>query len=152
MSKISRLNGWQRLWILLSTTYLIGVVSIAVLLFPKKADYLSTRVYDTINLTIKHVPELQGSYAYQIRDDYKDLSDQEVIKRIHAKFKDKIDYSEIERDYGTKLERLPSEKAKAVGIWFLVWLIPSLATYVLGWSVAWVIRGFKKQKVERTET
>ena len=64
MSKISRLNGWQRLWILSSKIYLIGVVSIAVLFFPKKADYLSTRVSDTINLTIKHVPELQGSYAY----------------------------------------------------------------------------------------
>jgi hypothetical protein len=143
MSKISRLNGWQRLWILLSTIYFIGVVSIAVLLFPKKADYLSTRVYDTINLTIKHVPDLQGSYAYQVRDAYKDLSDEEVINKIHAKFKDKVDYSEIESDYGRKIEGLSSEKAKALGIWFLVWLIPSLATYALGRSVGWVISGFK---------
>jgi hypothetical protein len=143
MSKISRLNGWQRLWILLSTIYFIGVVSIAVLLFPKKADYLSTRVYDTINLTIKHVPDLQGSYAYQVRDAYKDLSDEEVINKIHAKFKDKVDYSEIESDYGRKIEGLSSEKAKAAGIWFLVWLIPSLATYALGRSVGWVISGFK---------
>ena len=91
--------------------------------------------------------------ATQIRDDYKDLSDEEVIKKIHAKFKDKIDYSEIEGDYGRKLERFSSEKAKAVGIWLLVWLIPTLATYALGWSVGWVIRGFKpRKKVERMET
>ncbi len=116
-----------------------------VVLFPKKSDYLSTRVYDTINLAIEHVPELKGAYAYKIREAYKDLSDEEVIEKIHAKFKDKVDYSKIEKEYNRRLEGLSLEQPKAIGIGFVMWLIPTLVVYLLGWGVGWVIRGFTQR-------
>ena len=144
MNVLSRLNGWQRLWVLVCVTYFLAVASFSVLLLPKKSDYLSTRVHDTIDLTIKNVPELQGSYVYQIRDAYGDLPDDEVVKRIHNKFKGKIDYSDIEEKYKARLSKLSLEQAKAVGIGFLLWLVPVVFVYVFGWAIGWVIKGFKR--------
>jgi len=144
MSVLSRLNGWQRLWVLVSVIYFLFAVSFIVLFLPKKSDYLSTRVHETIDLTIKNVPELRSSYVYQVRDAYGDLSDDEVVKRIHSKFKGQIDYSKIEEEYATRLAKLSSEQIKAVGTGFLLWLVPVVFIYLLGWAIGWVIKGFKR--------
>ncbi len=146
MTVLSRLNGWQRLWLLVSVIYFLLVVSLTALLLPKKSDYLRTRVYDTINLIIKNIPELRGSYAYQIRDAYPELSDDDVVKRIHSKFKGQVDFSSIEDEYNARLAKLPSAQAEAFGIGFLFWIVPVALTYLLGWAIGWVIKGFRRNK------
>jgi hypothetical protein len=145
MSVLSRLSGWQRLWLVLSVIYLIAVAAFTVILMPKASQYLSSRVYDTVRTIKDNVPELSGMYVYQIREAYSDFSDEEIIQKIHEKYKDEVDFDAIEKKYRNKMSRLPSMRAKFIGLGLLFWVAPIVLVYILGISVGWIVKGFKKE-------
>ena len=103
MSILSRLNGWQRLWLVLSVIYLIVVAGFTVTLMPKASQYLSSRVYDTVRTIKDNVPELSLNTSlstFEIREAYSDLSDEELIQIIHnLRVQSSHDYGWIQRDY-----------------------------------------------------
>jgi ABC-type glycerol-3-phosphate transport system permease component len=131
-----RLSGWQRLWIVFAVLYLLPVVGFTAMVFPKQSDIARTRLYDTIRAVREY---------REANEPDSNLSDEEVIKRLHDKWGRKVDFSQIEAEYKQKVEALPMERAKAVGIAFLVWFIPVLLIYAIGMTVAWVIRGFRRE-------
>lgn len=145
-----RLNGWQRLWVVLAVIYLLPVVGFTIALFPKQRDLVSSRVYDSIRAVGEYREKndsgfrFEGAFSFRAKY-YSDISDDEIIKGLHEKWGSKVDFSKIEVEYKQKLDALPAERAKAVGIALLAWLVPVLAVYVLGLAVTWIIRGFRRE-------
>jgi len=145
MSVLSKLSGWQRLWLVLSVIYLIVVAAFTIILMPKASQYSSSMVHDTIQTTIDNVPKLSNMYVYQIREAYSDFSDEELIQKIHEKYKDEVDFDAIEKKYRNKMSHLPSVRAKFIGLGLLFWVAPIVLVYILGISVGWIVKGFKKE-------
>ena len=145
-----RLNGWQRVWVVVTILYLVPVCVVAIDSFPKARDYARTRIHDSIEAVGRHMETTTAGYtfegAYAVRQKYYGgLSDEEIIDRLNAKFKGKVDFSRIELEYLRKLDGLRGEQAKVIGYAFMWWLIPSSCLYLLGLAVAWVIRGFRDE-------
>ena len=70
-----------------------------------------------------------------------------VIARLKANPEDKKRYDAIMAEGATKMQtKLSKERATIAVTAFLYWLGGSVAAYIAGWIVAWVIRGFKQPK------
>jgi hypothetical protein len=82
-------------------------------------------------------------------EDFLDLKDKEIISGLHQKYGDSIDFSAIESEY--KENELKYEKDKKrflfkyVASAFAFWIIPMIAVYILGLSIGWVVKGFRKK-------
>jgi len=81
---------------------------------------------------------------YQLQDIYRDIPDEELIRKIHKKYGEQFQFEKIEDEYKRKLNNHQKEQLKGVGIGLLFWIVPVVLLYLLGRSVGWVIRGFKK--------
>ncbi len=144
---MKRLNGWHRLWLALSVIWLLAVAAFTIAFIPKASDYGSSRLYDSINAVNRHLeredPTRGQEAAWTTRSKYSDLSDEEVLVRLHDKYKGKVDFQSIETEYRRKIARLPTERTEVVGIALLAWLVPVTVVYALGLTLAWIIRGFR---------
>jgi len=145
-----RLNGWQRLWVILSALYLIGVIAVAMTLLPKQESLDDSRVYESISAVVTHIEKTEKASVsegpYTIRSKhYSDLSNEQVIDRLHSKWNGQVDFTKIEKDYKDKTSALPMERAKVGGFALLAWLIPVATVYVLGLAIGWIIRGFRRE-------
>lgn len=143
------LNGWQRLWIVLSVLLVLPVGWVSFHTAPKAKDLIDWRVSQSIELVGKHLEATTPGYKYEGRltvrqEYYSDLSDEQIIDRLHSKFADKVDLAKIDLEYEKKQAALPVEIGKHAGLALLAWLLPVGVVYALGTAVAWVIRGFKK--------
>lgn len=94
------LNGWQRIWVVLAVLFLIlpGLL-LLVEEFPNEEEIYHSWAYDTVELTLQ-LKEFEKLSYWSIRDKYKDLPDQELIKRIQDKYSDStrgynLDFTEI---------------------------------------------------------
>jgi hypothetical protein len=144
-----KLNGWQRLWVVLLAMYAVPVSLIAVESWPQADAHATARLYESLDLVGKHMESTTPGYSfegsYSVRQKYySDLTDDQIIERLHAKFGDKISFDRIELNYLRKLRDLPKERFELVAYGFAAWLLPALAAYLLGASMGWVRRGFRR--------
>ena len=191
-----RLNGWQRLWIVVSILYLIPVVGIAALAWPTP-EATSHRDEFIKRLPAELRAQVEGAYRseYDWKEAWKrrggdsfqpDTAAQgKPTKTISGRRRASTaretgpDLAALNRDLtdlpgpayfdnGAVLDIRAAKKGDAepdvrVGraYWEIVeteirharlaliggaalwWVIPSVALYALGWSVAWVRRGFR---------
>jgi len=174
--KLKNLNGWQRLWVVVSVVWFVACVvlliqdaSRATLRLDRQLDTAlaerrSEWVYATIQavppsdfkLSLPGMPEgfvLDNPTTDQIRDFYKNWSDEELARAIHDRFPE-VDFGQVNADYeqavaGLQLERQQdTTDLRLIGIGvFALWLVPSVGVYLLAWGgwrvVLWVWRGFK---------
>lgn len=143
-----KLNGWQRLWVVLTIVYLLTVAWISSFTFPKASNYLSTRVYDSLDAVGHYLEKEQPGFRYEggwatRTKYYADLPEEQIVPKLHEKYQGRVDFSPIETRYRQAIEGLAKEKLRFVGVAFLVWLTPVVAFYLLGWAAGWVLRGFK---------
>lgn len=148
---IKYFNGWQRLWLVVVAMYLVPVVFLTIDALPTASAYSTTRVLDTIEFAGRQMESSKPGYTFEgshaVREKYySDLTDEQIIERVHAKFKDRIDFSKIESEYKRRLDNLYAEQIKVVGSSLLWWIIPSALLYLFGVAVAWVIRGFRRDR------
>ncbi|MBN1842949.1 MAG: hypothetical protein JW883_11795 [Deltaproteobacteria bacterium] len=140
------MSVWTKLWILVSAICLLVVGSVTYVQIPKKSDYEKTRVRDTLNVLIQNIPELRDYTWIQLRDRYRDISDEELLSKIHeTKRRDKLDFRGVEDAYRRKLDNHRNAVLKSLGIGFLFWIIPALWLYVLGRAIGWVTKGFGRK-------
>jgi hypothetical protein len=139
---MKKLGGWYRLWVVISLIYLLIVSLFAWLDWPKQSKIEKIWAYDLINV-IKE----PGQYSYEIRLEYSDMSDKELIKRIQDKFGEDIKYKklidEVNQQNLNKIDKLFDEQKEAFFTAFLWWIIPIMFLYLLGVAVGWIYRGFK---------
>jgi hypothetical protein len=117
---------------------------------PGQEETLSARTYAAIDAVAEYrkvsEPDFRWDGAYAVRTTfYADLTDDQVFALLHKQWGSKVSLATIENEYQKKLEALPTERAKIVGLGFLCWLIPIVFVYALGWAIAWAVRGFRDQ-------
>jgi len=167
--KLKNLNGWQRLWVVLSAAWFVVVVVLAIAnsfipttsqLWAQLQDDTELIQRDRVNATInalRNLRDMRNKTDTQIRLEYRDLSDTEFVAWVHSEYPN-ADLSAIESNYQRRLEaantkhreqlaaKLPAQ-IEGIGFLLLLWLVPSVGVYLLAWGgwrvVLWVWRGFK---------
>jgi hypothetical protein len=113
-----RLNGWHRLWIVLSVLWLIVLTGLAIMDFPTKPTKPPDKEYE------------EFISKYRTDSPNKIISPEDFDK-----------YSGILR-----YERYKKNLSEFIEVRVILWLAPVLGSYALGWFIGWVIRGFKSKK------
>lgn len=172
----NRLNGWQRLWVVFSGLCLLATALLTVLALPSGLEYERKRLLDSIDLVSKQKALLQrleaaGFSKAEIEEHlskggkpedklvadheapdvirakhYSDLSDKEILNRLHDKYSKKVDFTSIEDAYRKDIARLRTERFQVVLFALLIWCGVSLGIYGLGLSVCWVAKGFREKR------
>lgn len=154
MHNLNRLTGWQRLWLVLAAIYAIPVVLVTYDSLPTQAAIDKNYALETID-SVKHLdPSLKSQSSWEIRDAYKDFPDLEVVRRIHEKWLKKnvfqdMEFQEIDKTYKERSAGLLKDQVKTIGVALLFWFIPVIGAYILGWSIGWIYRGFRKSANEK---
>jgi hypothetical protein len=170
-----RLNGWQRLWVVFCVLDFIATASFVILTLPAGSEYERKRVLDSINLVSRHNAFLQRVEAagfskgeieqylskggklddgrpieYEPADTIRakyhaDLNDEEILARLHTNYIKKVDFSAVEADYQKRMAWLRGDRLRLILCAFLIWCGTGLGLYGFGFSLAWVIRGFRQK-------
>ncbi len=71
---------------------------------------------------------------------------EERIQAIHEYYgKHGLDFTVIEQRYKNNMERLTFTRIKIVSIGLGFWLVSIGIVYLFGWTIGWVIKGFKSR-------
>jgi len=150
-------NGWQRLWLVLTSLWLFGTVAIISFDFPTHAKSLELLLLraDEILFSVLGIEDPQRIKAQCDRKFPFAMPDTQTMVEYVGCLKENR-YEAVQRMYREqraqlqrRMERqidetLPLEQLKAVGKGLLLWLVPAFALYGLGLAVAWVRRGFQR--------
>jgi hypothetical protein len=176
---IKKLNGWQRLWVVVSGLYLCLVVVYVTLTLPTPANIPHSQTfYDQLRpelknkmdewMVISETPAPKKNAQQKLQEEWdksetlplSNYSDEELRKIAGIQsvempnghvlhFPSKLpakDKTEVTQDYWRIVEKAASQKRlHYLFMALLFWSGPVIILYVLGWSVGWVRRGFKKQ-------
>ena len=140
---MGKLNGWQRLWIVVAVIYLVVVCVTTFSLMPNESEIKRSWASDIIDFVKTHDKSSQHLSTWEILNAYSDLRYEEIIKRMKKKYST-FEYMEIDKKYEDKLANLGWERTKVASIGFLFWLVPVILAYVLGLAVGWIYRGFRE--------
>ena len=163
-----RLSGWQRLWIVISILYLFAVIGVLVMSWPTPettwhreefiaqmpADlrahvdgaYATIYQWQTANgLAADAHPGRQGKLpAGAILSSEPVYFANGAVLQVHvAKEGDTEHDARVGVAYWAVVHSV-TRAARWTAVWqfALLWLVPCLTLYVLGWAAAWVRRGF----------
>ncbi len=144
------LNGWQRLWVLVISIYLLLVSAFTWTTLPNESPLLQEWVFAILDIIKKSDSELSKADNWRIRNVLlkNGSSDEKFIRAIKAQINAKFAHhaSELQAVYAmyeVRIDNLHKERLKYIGTAFLIWAIPSCLLYILGISVGWIYRGFK---------
>ena len=148
---MSGLNGWQRLWILISAIYLLLVLVMGYADFPTANntfladDEILKNLSDKTLLMLADEGETVGRFS-KIKEKFSLPTGQEIY--LSTKFTSK-DKDNLYKDYEKAISNIVNKKRMFFLLYMLAfWAIPCLSIYALGVSFRWVYRGFKKSKNE----
>jgi hypothetical protein len=148
--RISELNGWQRLWLLMSVIYLLFVLVIGYTNFPTANNTLLAdneilkNLSDKTLLMLAAEGETTGSFVSNIKEKFVLPTGQEIY--LSTKFNSK-DKDNLYKDYEIAIANIVNKKRIVFLLYMLAfWVIPCLSIYAIGLSFRWVYRGFKKSK------
>jgi len=152
-----RLNGWQRLWVLVSALYLVLVGGLAYATWPTfETTWHRQEFIDQMPGEVR--THLNGAYAskYEADREAKELSTKSprivydgrqkilpngaVLLVTGGEFKE----FDVVMAYSAVVDaEVKAERWKRVGFVALLGIAPCLALYAFGWAIAWVYRGFR---------
>lgn len=144
---LDKLNGWQRLWILVSAIYLVIVMITVCVNWPTEnntkitgdeiAKFLTTK---SLNIIIKDKEQTDGLKAFK---EMKSFGTGATMTLSQSTTQKELEY------LGNDINGAIAKILYKVRIWYVIraliaWIIPCLVVYALGLSLNWVYRGFKK--------
>lgn len=133
------LNGWQRLWVLVSASYLLGVLAIAFSSLPTESDVSSAEILRQVSdqsLLLMHNASKEQQWN-PVTEDGISIPipvglDQAAVQTFKADYKNAVKVA---------VHKKRAEYFAQALVW---WLAPSALLYALGLGIAWVRRGFKR--------
>jgi len=146
---LNKLNGWQRLWVLGSSISLLLATLNLYTHFPEpesithKTDFIKNLSEKNKKLLVTDDKEARQK-TEEVGTDVempnkhilsfkKDISDRETISAA--------------REYWSLVTKEADAKRLAlIKLYVLLWISISSGIYLLGWSLNWVINGFKKNE------
>lgn len=149
---MSKLHGWQRLWVVLSVLWVLAMA------FKATADPPSKeRDRDFwLNSALLEVPEMKvkpwDTYACRDKIDKEkhanpylaQLECEQASVNPTKEVKDRFDLA-ILRGEKDIADSYPEKYIHYYGVWAAICFVPVILLYAAGWVVAWVVRGFRKQ-------
>lgn len=161
-----RLNGWQRLWLLIAVVW--GAIVVLVswsILAPETQGRIKARWADE---------KVSAEWEYfrqpgELLSDYRDrvfkhssqeeiinprilsadefnpeeaeiVTDEDYIQKVHAMMRE---HDRIDREYTSRLASAPADLWRGAVVSMMVWAVPMLLLYILGMAIGWVRRGFR---------
>ena len=109
-----------------------------------------TEIFENYEPKYKELPSLEKQ---KFKQKYLDeiIEEKKLTQRVLSDYRNEKGFLEREEKYLNELKNLPKAKYRyigaAIGTYFLSWLLPVVIVYLFGVSVAWVIKGFKQEKV-----
>ena len=137
-----RINGWQRLWLLISFVSAVVVAPVAVRQYPERSEIDWQYERDMKELTAERIEawrHLNKNNPYAGPEDLL-----EPIPKVISDGKARVNMTRE-----VALRELPGKQWKFVLTVLASWLGFALLVYALGWLTAWTIRGFKEQSKPR---
>lgn len=155
------LNGWQRLWVV--AVVAMGLLSAVVLVtnWPREEELLEEHAVYAVELGLRVVAnkaktvgnerdELTALRAIETgpsavrREAYGDLSATELLKKIENVLKGTSELQALEVRQARDFAALARARWTYLGAAVAFWLGSAAVLYAVGWSVAWVRRGFQR--------
>jgi hypothetical protein len=145
-----RFGGWHRLWLVFSLLWAAGV-AVAYWSSRQSADELyHAWANELIAYLASNSTELGGYTETSLRSTYSDISDRELVDRLHDKYLPQhpaysYGFAEIDAKYRPRVES-PEGVATLQGHlrWLFVGLGVPLAVYLGGGAIAWIRAGFRR--------
>ncbi len=142
-----KLGGWHRLWIVGCVIYLVVVATDVIRdLQHGLWTFHIDEFYEKLDTESRK--KIVSSDQEQNSESRNDVTRVEMPNGHIISFSSKLPQEELEkvsREYWDIVEKSAKEaKAKLIQRESLKWLTSCLAVYALGWSLAWVYRGFRK--------
>ena len=142
---MAHLNGWQRLWVLMSALYAVPVAVLAYAYFPSSDVRHSDDFYKQMSAA-----SLAKLAVYQENTKFIDPDDIEINAQLpngHVlPFRKGVTEEQrgtvIREYYGLVDQATIAKRMHVIGYSLLGWLLPCIAIYLLGSGIAWVRRGF----------
>ena len=128
-----RLNGWQRLWVVVSVITLGLTLGVVGLIWPERDDRVLS---DLRSPACKAWRELPSGFVPDTPPEWRE----ECYSLRSVLYYQKINLSS-EEDYRRYLVRA---RVKTVFLALSSWVAAVVVLYVFGWSIGWVARGFSK--------
>jgi hypothetical protein len=158
---MTRLNGWQRLWLASAVLYAGVIVAMIYLvdIDPQHAADVSRAQhtlhlldhYDgtreaTLNLDERQALALAKAKVRRfLREGQGPLSNayDTFVDNINSSLEIPVDFSAAYLEYDRVLKEHRSARLKVLGYGFLGWAGPVAILYLLGVVIAWIHRGFQ---------
>lgn len=151
---LMKLNGWLRIWILLTCIYGLIVAVVAYSERPKLEQLQYNWVRDAADLIAERLSQKSGKevHGYYVRERMnKNKNDLQVIQYLEKLAQEPTDaqrpYAEDVGRLNQKHMALVADFPKTIFLHIMAaiawWLGPALVLLTFGWSVGWVIRGFR---------
>jgi len=139
---VIRLNGWQRLWVLVSGLYLVGVIAFVASEFPQLEQVQSLALLQKLS------PASQALLVHEDKGGWG--TDVDMPNGITLSFKRGVsenDAKAVAKEYWEIVSAVSNQRRLSlVGFATLAWFVPCLVLYIIGWALGWVYRGFQGKK------
>lgn len=132
-SKRFNLNGWQRLWVLITLLNFFATSGVVYLLIPQEADIGNNWVTPHQEISITTNQDLPSQEA---KSNSAPFDPFEVL----SKQTDKT----LQEEKIRKSKKLREERFNLISAGVMWWVGSSFTFYLIGWGIGWVYRGFKK--------
>ena len=147
---MSRLNGFQRLWLVSCGIVAIALVITFFVTKPKESDF-TARIWpekdDWRAATLKASSE-ELNELFRTQRAPSDAQVKAISDRMEKKIAEGI--AAIDQRYAGYLEQYTVSHNREIGGYFLVWLYWTVLTYAIGWISVWIYRGFRPKSDSRS--
>lgn len=146
MRQYDGMNGWQRLFVVFACIWVFSTSGWYVHSRQNEADVYHAWSEDLLAYLVAQDTELKNHTVRSLRSAYADLSDQQLINAVLAKYLPKhpaygYGFEQIERKYRGTID---PGGGSAVNWWWIAAILGvPVAVYLLGFAIAWVRAGFR---------
>jgi hypothetical protein len=151
-----KLGGWHRLWILVSVLYLCVLVGGALIFYPKDGSVSEWEVFEEMSPDTGKKLEKYYLNGLLLNDLFKSDADSARIavsfadshhKLFFPKSSTKKELRALSDEFRDAIPKAQENKKRSFLLSIpLIWAIPCILFYVLGWSIGCVYRGFRRSK------
>jgi len=155
MISLSKLNGWQRLWVLSAIVWAIPVIAFTVIALPTKTE---SEIYmqwanEKVDLFRKYHGQNETLIEYR-RRLYGNATDKEIVHPAADRLRQfdpstavpESEIDAIDKKYESRLAQLERQSPVRTAFGgFLIWALPLIAIYLVGIGVHWVYVGFRSR-------
>ena len=144
-----RLNGWQRLWVLFNGLILVLICALTIIIWPMPENtFHRDQFYKNLRSEFQKIIIVDNKYGFIPKSQGAIGTKGEMPNGHIILFSNKATSDEENKaaqEYWHEVEKETNhERWTTLLLACLTWIITCAVIYIIGYSIAWVINGFKK--------